>query len=72
MDAGKFDGRLIRINRDQRSGAQIIGGGNECRLVDHARPRDRGGPPRVANDAQIARNLNADPAGAFPDRDPRV
>ena len=25
MDAGKLDGRLIRINRDQRAGAQIIG-----------------------------------------------
>jgi hypothetical protein len=53
MDAGKFDGPLIRINRDQRAGAQIIGD-NECRLVDHAQPRDRGGPPRVANGAQIA------------------
>jgi hypothetical protein len=49
----KFDGRLIRISRDQRAGAQIIGD-NECRLVDHAQPRDRGGPPRVANGAQIA------------------
>ncbi|THD48457.1 MAG: hypothetical protein E8A46_21940 [Bradyrhizobium sp.] len=52
-DAGKLDGRLIRINRDQRAGAQIIGV-NECRLADHVQPHDRGGPPRVANGAQIA------------------
>lgn len=34
MDAGKVDGRLIRINRDQRAGDQIIG-----RDGDPARPR---------------------------------
>ena len=53
MDAGKFDGRLIRINGDQRAGAQIIGD-NECRQADHAEPRDRGGPQRIANGVQIA------------------
>ena len=37
MDAGKFDGRLIRINPDQRAGAQIVGD-NGRRLVDHAQP----------------------------------
>jgi hypothetical protein len=37
MDAGQFDGRLIRIIREQRAGAQIIGD-NECRLADHVQP----------------------------------
>ena len=53
MDTGRFDSRLIRVNRDQRAGAQIIGD-NECRLVDRAHSRDRGSPQRVADRAPIA------------------
>jgi hypothetical protein len=60
MDAGKVDGRPIRINRDQRAGDQIIGGGG----------RSRPAAIMVARSVSLtARGLlkpNADPAVHFP------